>query len=188
METTLHDALLGSQFSYTTLYRPVENSIDVFETLTPYTMTLPSGFVLDRSDWTATASSDATHKNDGGKAQVVLDNNFDTYWHSSWSPNEPLPHWVLVDMKKEYVITEVSIYKRKDNTDCKKVEIYISADGESFNLVGTLEYQKTASPNGLTLALKDPLNAKFLKCVITESYREPFASLSEIKVSGRPAN
>lgn len=188
LETTLHDAQLGSEFSYTTLYRPTDNCIDVFETATPYVMAFPSGFVLDCSKWTATASSDAVHQNDGGVAQVLLDGDFNTYWHSSWSPNEPLPHWVLVDMKSEYVITEISVYKRKDNTDCKKVEIYIGTDGESFALAGSLEYQKTASPNGLTLVLKEPIKARYLKCMITESYREPFACLSEIKVYGRFVN
>ena len=59
-------------------------------------------------------------------------------------------------------------------------------DGNKFEQVGALEYQNTASPNSLTLTLEEPIEAKYLKCVITESYRAPFVSLSEIKVFGRP--
>lgn len=188
LKTTLHDVQLGSEFSYITLYRPTENCIDVFATDTPYTMDFPSGFILDRSGWTATSSSDATHKNDGGEAQVLLDDDLNTYWHSSWSPDTPLPHWILIDMQNEYMVTEINVYKRKDNADCKKVELYLSKDGEYFESVGILEYQKTASPNNLVQTLMESIEARYLKCVITESYRTPFVSLSEIKVSGRLKN
>jgi len=186
LETTLYGAQLGSEFSYVTLFRPTENCIDIFETSAPHVMSFPSGYLLDRTGWAATASSDASHKNDGGKAEQLLDDNLDTFWHSSWDPDEPLPHWVLIDMKDEYLITEVTVHKRKDNADCKKIEVYLSMDGNKFEQVGALEYQNTASPNSLTLTLEEPIEAKYLKCVITESYRAPFVSLSEIKVFGRP--
>lgn len=184
MVTILRDAQLGSEFRYITLYKPTEDCIDVFETSTPHVMTFPLGYQLDRSTWEATASSDATHGDDGGPASVLIDDDFNTYWHSSWTPDEPLPHWIRLDMKQEYLITEVSVYKRLNNTDCKTVEVYLSLDDVTYDLAGVLEYDQTPNPNGLTLALDTPVRAKYIKCVVTDSYRVPFVSLSEIKVAG----
>lgn len=62
LETTLYGAQLGSEFSYITLFRPTENCIDIFETSAPHVMSFPSGYLLDRTGWAATASSDASHK------------------------------------------------------------------------------------------------------------------------------
>lgn len=183
MVTVLSDAQLGSEFRYFTLYKPTEDCIDAFSTSVPYSMKFPAGYQLDTDGWKATASSDDTHKG-GGEPMVLIDNDFNTFWHSSWEPDLPLPHWVLLDMKKEYLITEVSVYKRLDNTDCKTVEVYLSLDDVTYDLAGVLEYDQTPNPNGLTLTLDTPVRAKYIKCVVTDSYRVPFVSLSEIKVAG----
>lgn len=184
-ETILENVQLGTEFSFTSLYVPIENCIDTFEVAEKSTYKLPEGFMLDTSSWTITASSDASHRNDGGKPEVLLDGNLDNYWHSSWSPNAPLPHWLLIDMKEMNTVIEVSVYKRSNNTDCKKVEVYTSEDGESFDHVGDIEYEQTPTPQGKTLVLEHAVKARYLKCVITESYREPFVSLAEIRVMGR---
>lgn len=184
-ETILEDAQLGTEFSYTSLFSPTEDCVDTFEVANPSKGMFPVGFMLDRSHWTITASSDASHKNDGGKPELLLDNNLNNYWHSSWSPNAPLPHWILIDMQKENNVLEVTVYKRSGNTDCKKIELYLSNDGENFNHIGDINYEKTPTPQGKALTLDTPAKGRYLKCVITESYRAPFVSLAEIKVMGR---
>ena len=184
METLLEGIRLGAEFRYSSLFVPEEECIDTF-VVKPEVKTFPTGIMLDNSDWTITASSDASHKNDGGKPSVLIDNDLNNYWHSSWAPDAPLPHWVLIDMKREYTILDVCVYKRSGNTDCKKVEVYTSVDGNSFTHVGDINYDKTAVPQGMTLTLDKPSKGRYLKCVITESYRSPFVSLAEIKVVGR---
>lgn len=183
MVTVLSDAQLGSEFRYFTLYKPTEDCIDTFSTSVPYSMKFPAGYKLDSDGWIPTASSDAAHKGDGD-AWALIDNDFNTYWHSSWDPDAPLPHWILLDMKKEYIITEISVYKRIGSTDCKTVEVYVSLDNNTYDSVGILEYAQTPTPEGLTLTLDAPVKAKYIKCVVTDSYRAPYVSLSEIKVSG----
>lgn len=184
-EIVLADAQLGTSFSYTSSFVPTEECVDTFETTETSIGQFPEGIMLDRSNWTITASSDATHKNDGGKPEVLLDDNYNTYWHSSWSPDEPLPHWVLIDMQQVCSVAEIQVYKRVGNTDCKKVELYLSEDNEHFTHVGDIEYEKMATPNGKSLNLTDAVKGRYLKCVITESYRPPYVSLSEIKVVGK---
>lgn len=194
METTLDEVQLGSEFYYTTLYKPTEECLDVFES-NPYYMKFPLGYKLDSEGWEAKASSDASSKNDGGDASVLIDGSFDTYWHSSWgSPDAPLPHWILLDMRGMYDITAISIFKKLQSTYCKTIEIYysnknednIENDDESFVFIGKIEYMKTDEPNGLELVIDNPLEARYIKCVVTESFTPPYACLSEIKVSGIP--
>lgn len=183
-EVDLIDFVLGGDFTYETLYLPSESCIDTFVTTSKMDK-FPNTYILDRSTWTATASSDKAGE-DGGTAQVLLDGNSETYWHSKWGPDEPLPHWILIDMKKEYEIGSVEVFKRLANTDCKKLNVLVSMDGEDFNQIGTIEYEKAQVPNSKDIILDTPVRAKFIRLDITESWRAPFVSLSEIKVLGKP--
>lgn len=188
MQTVLEDVKMGSEFYYTTLYKPTEECLDEFES-TPYYMTFPAGYQLDRTGWSAEASSDAESKNDGGPAGDLIDGDFETYWHSLWGDDAAqLPHWIMLDMKEVKTITDVSVYRRLNNNYCKTIEIYYSDklenDDNSFVLAGTLEYSNAAEENGLTLTLNEAAQARYIKCVITDSYTPPFACLSEIEVSG----
>lgn len=180
----LSDFVLGGEFTYETLYLPSASCIDTFVTSSKKDK-FPNIYILDRSAWTATASSDKAGS-DGGTAQVLLDGDPETYWHSMWGPDAPLPHWILVDLKKEYEVGIVEVYKRVANTDCKKLNIQVSMDGVDFTEIGVIEYEKTQVPNGKDITLDTPVRAKFIKLVITDSWRNPFVSLSEIKVLGKP--
>lgn len=183
-EVQLTDFVLGGEFSYETLYLPSATCIDTFITASKVDR-FPNIYILDRSNWTATASSDKAGE-DGGTAQVLLDGNSETYWHSQWSPDAPLPHWILIDMKQEYEISVVEVFKRLSNTDCKKLDILVSMDGVNFDKIGTIEYEKTQLPNAKDITLDTSVRAKYLKLLITESWRTPYASLSEVKVLGKP--
>lgn len=183
-EVKLTDFILGGEFSYETLYKPSDICLDTFATATKVA-NFPTMYLLDRSKWVATASSDAAGK-DGETAQVLIDGKNDTYWHSAWGPDAPLPHWILLDLKKEYAIGEVQVYKREGNTDCKKLNIQVSIDGENFTEIGNVAFEKTQIPNGGGVVLGEFVFAKYIKCEITESWRTPYASLSEIKVFGKP--
>ena len=184
-ELKLTDFVLGGKFSYKTWYKPTEDCLDTFITEAKEA-NFPNYYLLDRSAWIATASSDKAG-DDGGPAQDLLDGDYETYWHSKWSPDAPLPHWILIDLKDEYEINEIQVYKRLDNTDCKSVTVFTGQDAENVSTeFGKIEFDKTAVPNGKSVVLDGSVSAKFIKCVITESWRVPYASLSEIVVYGKP--
>lgn len=182
-KTIINDYSPGSKFSYETSFLPDINALDTFFVESDV-LKFPSFYELERNDWTATASSDKAGS-DGSTAQVLLDGNSTTYWHSMWSPDAPLPHWILIDMKKEYEVNAVEVYKKPTNTDCKKLNILVSMDGENFNQIGTIEYENTPDPTGKDITLNTPVRAKFIKLLITESWRPPYVSLSEVKVLGK---
>lgn len=183
-KTIINSYSPGGEFNYETLYLPEENALDTFR-IQSNILKFPSFYELDRSAWTATASSDKAGS-DGGTAQVLLDGDPKTYWQSQWAPDEPLPHWILVDMKKAYEVSVVEVFKRLTNTDCKKINVLTSMDGINFDQIGTIEYEKTPEPNSRNVTLVTSVKAKFIKLIVTESWRAPYACFSEIKVSGKP--
>lgn len=181
-QVILTDFVLEGKFTYETLYKPEANSIDIFETISKEGV-FPSYYTYDRSGWSIEASDYSTQE--GGKAEVLLDNDYNTYWHSNYSPAHPLPHTITIDMKEVNNVIEVQVYKRLQNTDCKKVEISISMDDQTYTPIGSIEFEKTATPNGKSLVLDSSVKARYIRCNITQSHRDPHASLSEIKVLGK---
>ncbi|MFV0607494.1 MAG: discoidin domain-containing protein [Niabella sp.] len=103
-----------------------------------------TALLADKTSWTATADSETP---DGwentGKATAVLDGNIATYWHTDYSVVTPYPHWVLIDMKKEYNLITVMVTNRQgskpNKIGMKKFKLEGSTDGTNFELLGEFE-------------------------------------------------
>lgn len=136
---------------------------------------------LDRTGWDVTCSSEKA--SDGGGRFMILNDDYTKYWHSQWSPNAPLPHWLLIDMLKEQTISRIEVYRRvnagKTNTDTKTVVIEVSLDGISFSQVGTISYGGDEAGLGIQFP---PREVRYVKLNVTESNRAPFANLSSLCV------
>ncbi|MBR5533042.1 MAG: discoidin domain-containing protein [Bacteroidales bacterium] len=89
------------------------NGTDTVSVANPYTvaitesMALVANFdrdpLLDRSNWTITASSEETSGEGvgNGVATCIIDGKTNTHWHSAWKESSPAyPHWFLIDMKE----------------------------------------------------------------------------------------
>jgi hypothetical protein len=51
-----------------------------------------------------------------GSVMAMFDGEIKTFWHASWSsPSAVYPHWFIVDMGKEQVITHVEMSRRQGN-------------------------------------------------------------------------
>lgn len=132
---------------------------------------------LDRTGWTVTCSSEKV--SDGGGKNMILDGNFGTYWHSEWSPNAPLPHWLLVDMQTPQDVAFAQIYRRTANTDTRTVVLELSQDGITFTPFGNFPDFDAASSASKSFA---PTRARYMKLTITASNRTPFANITELNV------
>ena len=88
-------------------------SKDTVSVSNPYTFTATSDLtlvanfdrdpLLDRSEWTITASSEETsgEGTGNGLATCIIDGKTNTHWHSAWKESSPAyPHWFLIDMKE----------------------------------------------------------------------------------------
>lgn len=93
---------------------------------------LPSKFDLDRDDWTATASSEATGEGDlGGAARFLLDGNLASFWMSNVS-NQP-PHRVTFTLPAQEEIKGFFIAARQAGGNIPaRVNIEVSTDGITY--------------------------------------------------------
>lgn len=128
--------------------------------------------------WTATCSDIQTSE---GKIENIFDYSTQTnFWHSQYSPSMPLPHWIIVDLKKEMDISQVRLAWRMSGANVyihvKKAEILYSNDGENFASTGGVIFRepvdgKMSSPNyePYTDCPFAPVKARYIKVNMTES-------------------
>jgi hypothetical protein len=172
-----------------------ETDVLVYEIQTPDRSAFSIAGVSDQTEW------------DGGGVNVILE-QFEPYlvqdrfWHSMWHDgNAPLPHWVVIDMGKERTVASVAVYRRFGNTDTKTVRSYVGNDpnanastweffGENQfpgywgwdwgNVGGTFWF---LSATHSVAELKNMKKGRYLKIVLPDSYREPFTSLSQVRIT-----
>ncbi len=139
---------------------------------------------LNRSGFIVKCSSEK--ESDGGGRNMILNDDYKKYWHSSWSPDFPLPHWLMITMDKPYVISKMLIARRlKDdgstNTDTKNIVVEVSADNISYTPLGQINFGD-ASHTELEKSLEFyPLTVKYIKLTIDASNRAPFANISVVR-------
>lgn len=181
-ETLITDAVPGKEFTYCTFYKPEEDAIDIF-TSKPKTGHFPYE-TLDRTGWEAIDCSDERADDGGGKA-AVLDGNLSTYWHSQWGPDAPLPHWILIDMKKVYEIGGVEIVRRLDNTNTRTLKFEVSENGVTYLTAGEMDFGDDSNSAGSKTVTFTSIRGRYLKCWVTDSNSNPHASIAEIYIKGR---
>ena len=140
----------------------------------------------DRSAWEVLEVSDETPW-DGGGMHKLLDGDPGSYWHSMWHDgNAPCPHWAVIDMKESLDIGKIEVYRRKDNTDTKTVEVYLSDSPNpngSWKRIGEGIYPNTKN-DLLEFLTNDKVKGRYLKMVLPDSHRDPFTSIAEIYPHG----
>ena len=98
-----------------------------------------NGQPLDRTNWTATASSVETASENGAAANV-LDGDAVTIWHTDWSSNagddnDPAhPHLLTIDMSVDNAVTGLVYLPRAGNGNgtIRQYEVHFSSDGVNW--------------------------------------------------------
>lgn len=202
--TVLTDAKPGEEYTYATRFLPDENALD--EVLTNPTrgiIQVPVFFILSKSDWDntykrlfnqlprTTWEATASTEEKGGEGPIngyvntILDGNFGTFWHSSWSVSEPppLPHTIVVDAKEAVTFSAIELARRDSNQDTGTCVLYMSNDNEKWTSIGSLSYPAgNAGVNSQVFAYPQGVSktARYFKIEITEvNNTGRHASLSE---------
>ncbi|MDR2472187.1 MAG: discoidin domain-containing protein [Tannerella sp.] len=184
--SSLPDAKAGTNFQYRSAYIPEEASIDTFflDWVTSES-TFPTMFAYDRSLWTVLACSDE-RVDDGGGKNMIIDGKIDTYWHSQWGPDMPLPHWILIDLSKPINAIGFRFLSRSGTTDNKDIEIYMGntpdADATDWVKVGEL-YDMSKTENDIP-SLDASFKGRYIKLLFIGSNRGPFTNCAEFYVVG----
>lgn len=104
---------------------------------------------LNRAGWTATADSFQT----GNEPSKAIDGNPSTFWHSAYSPDDPLPNTITLDMKSSFLVNAVSIQPRQDTSTNGRIgqhKIELSGDGTSWTQVAVGTYINDATTKKTT--------------------------------------
>ena len=98
----------------------------------------------------------------GNEANLAIDGNNSTFWHTAWGTNEPKhPHTIVIDMATNYNVTAITYLARQDgnqNGMVKAYEIYLSTDGNTWGSAAAtgnfqnITAQQTAKLNTATIA------------------------------------
>ena len=121
-----------------------------------------------------------------GLAQAAIDGNLTTFWHSQWDKAQPgYPHWFIVDMGREYVISSFVCYRRQGNNGGQTEHKFeVSLDGNNWSDMGTFAFdsQKDAGQTYTMVLLPE---ARYFRYTATKGPNQ-YAFLSEIEVYGAP--
>ena len=142
------------------------------------------GNELDRSGWTAEASSEEKDGEGAGNgvAGCMLDGNEGTFWHSQWqNGNGQLPYTLIVDMKAQHEVAQISLRNRNGYTDTGSGKFYVSDDKENWIQVGAFNMEKNGEYQMFGVK---PTKARYFKIFIETSNRSPYCSISEAKFYG----
>jgi len=77
----------------------------------------------------------ATSFHTGNDPRTVLDDNVDTFWHSEYIPNTPLPQSITLSLGSERSINRLRYLPRNDgcpNGHILSYQVYVSTDGVHF--------------------------------------------------------
>ncbi|RNL51304.1 discoidin domain-containing protein [Pedobacter jejuensis] len=143
---------------------------------------------LDRSKWTVTASSEQLTGDNTGLATAILDGNVNTIWHSNYTGGQtPYPHWLLIDMKKQNVITQVNLTARQNNVKgFTKFKLEGSTDGTTFTSFGEFTFNP-ALITEQSFAITPARNVRFIKLTASDKAATQTGSitfLAEFNIRG----
>lgn len=139
---------------------------------------------LDRSLWEVIEVS-SEEITDGGGKNSILDGKPETYWHNRWRNNEaPLPHYLIIDMKKEYQILGFEIIRRLDYPDTKVVKLELSLDDKTYNEVGQMDFGPPSDLNTettMSISVTPPVSSVYKMYYYREQPAPPECQHRRIK-------
>lgn len=140
--------------------------------------------VSDRTGWTATADSNQP----GNDAQNVLDGDGNTFWHTAYNPDAPLPHQITIDMQTSRYVNALNYQPRQDgsfNGNIGEHKIYLSNDGVNWgNPVAIGTYLNDATTKRTVFA---STNARYVRLFQTsEANGNQWGSAAEINIEEAP--
>jgi galactose oxidase len=142
---------------------------------------LSASISLNRNGWTATADS----QHAGNEASKAIDGDANTFWHSEYTPNDPLPNTITIDMKSSYLVNGVSIQPRQDGSGNGRIgqhKIELSADNSAWTQVAIGAYVNDATTKKTSFLSRPARYVKITALTEAQGANNPWTSAAEINV------
>jgi hypothetical protein len=183
MTTVINDYASG--LSYATVFVPTStDTIRVADS----SLEISQKQKLDKTGWIATASDQDAAS--GNVPANTVDNNYSSVWHSQWTPSTvPLPHWIMIDMKKECIATRIETRRRSSASYTKTLMYYISntptpSDLSVWTKIAEGMYPSNTGDNLLTLDITGLFSGRYLLLYLVDSHSGQNCTVAEIDVYG----
>ena len=144
--------------------------------------------IIPLSDLIATAGDWQTgYEATEGPANLAVDDNLQTIWHTDWYGTSNVNHWFQFELKSTYDVTGLRYLPRQagnTNGTITKYEIHVSNDGETWTKIASGDWAadrtwKVAEFNGQVV--------KYVRLVSKEAVSDVsyvVASAAEIRLTG----
>ena len=121
-----------------------------------------------------------------GPANLVLDDNLSTMWHTDWNGCNVSEQWIQFELSEEYLVDGLRYKPRSGSVNgvITKYEIQVSNDGETWTKAAEGDWENNAN---WKVAEFDAQNVKFVRLQTVEAQSDSgksFASAVEIRLTG----
>ena len=186
--------VLGAPGSYTVTMTITKDGVDYVKTIEDMVTatTCPSvndcsnPDLLDQSEWQL-LYFDSEEVNFPGRAQMAMDGDPETIWHTRWSTGtDPYPHELQWDLGRKYDIKKLKYLPRQVgvNGRIRDYEVYVSdVEGVWDNAIATGSFENSSAPQWVDL----PTNTvgRYLRLVcLSEVNDGPWTSIAELDILG----
>ncbi len=168
----LDDIDVAEPYYYYSVFKPEPGAIDEF-----YSESVDGKDALmqdfKKENWTIAGVSD---EETGKGAELVIDNDISTAWHSQVSGAQPgFPHWITVDMESRKQIAGFYYVNFQGNgTSARDVRFEVSDDNSNWTVVLETEVKDNFLRQQLPLA--QPVAARYFKVTVLNSWHEGAAA------------
>jgi len=142
---------------------------------------------MNKSGWRL-VSVDSEHlwSSDYCPAVHAFDNNPNTIWHTRYSPDDPQPHYIVIDLGETKTFAAFSYLPRQIgvNGSISEYEFYISDDGENWgNPVSHGKFDYADGQTQKNVNFNEPVSGRYIKLVSkSEVNGKPWTSVAEISL------
>ncbi|WP_419992361.1 discoidin domain-containing protein [Streptomyces boninensis] len=122
----------------------------------------------------------ATSYHPGTQPEAAVDGDINTFWHSEYSPPNPLPQSITLNLKETKQVSRLTYQPRFDgnlNGTITGYNVYTSTDGQAFTKAASGTWSADAR---LKTASFDPVQARYVRLEATTASGGSFCSAAEI--------
>lgn len=138
--------------------------------------------VIPHDGMSASADSAQENTND---AYYAVDDGPSTLWHSQYSPYQPLPHEITLNLGAGYAVSGLNYLPRQDgnhNGDITSYAVSVSTDGTNFTQVTSGNWADDATQKTASFAAQ---TARYVRLTALAGHSN-LASAAEIDILGTP--
>ena len=124
-----------------------------------------------------------------GPANLVLDGDPSTIWHTNWQGTSRENHWIQLELSEDYVVDGLRYQPRQNGANGRilEYEIQISDDGENFETVTSGTWSNNASWKVVSFEGVQPRFVRLVAVNAVSDNSYVFASAAEIRLTGEKA-